>query len=456
MRIVINDICERVFFVVHCHLRRAARETSRHKRAHSAIASVEPNAARLMKRECVYCVKIVRSFRSQYGTRAIRRKKHFFDISKQWVRSENFFYNMEDTFHIHEHVAYFRKALVHSISSVYLTADTTRTNLAHFAIHGVDLLGAKLSAEEAETVCNWIYSLQVYATEEDQSRCGFKGWPLLQLSGRGEYDEAHVAMTYCALISLVALGDHLSRVRRREIINALRIFQQPNGSFSSTASGGECDLRFVYCACAISHILQDWSGIDVCLAKAYIHGCFNYDGGIGLEPGLESHAGAVYCGVAALSLLENLEDALTESERDRLIWWLLQRQIPQPTSGSSDATCDSGGMQGRPNKAACCCYSWFVCASLSLLGYLDCIDRSRLTSFVKKCEKAGDQGVEGEGGFSKAPEYPPDLLHSYFAIAWLSLSGEPGLEPVDCRLGVSARTADLIANLHFESDPDPT
>jgi len=34
-------------------------------------------------------------------------------------------------------------------------------------------------------------------------------------------------------------------------------------SFKSTAEESENDMRFVYCACCISHILQDWSGVDI-------------------------------------------------------------------------------------------------------------------------------------------------------------------------------------------------
>ena len=33
-------------------------------------------------------------------------------------------------------------------------------------------------------------------------------------------------------------------------------------SFSPTCGGSENDMRFIYCACCISYMLQDWSGID--------------------------------------------------------------------------------------------------------------------------------------------------------------------------------------------------
>ena len=39
------------------------------------------------------------------------------------------------------------------------------------------------------------------------------------------------------------------------------------------AEGSEQDMRFVYCACAIAYILDDWSGIDLLAMKRFIHSC---------------------------------------------------------------------------------------------------------------------------------------------------------------------------------------
>lgn len=44
-------------------------------------------------------------------------------------------------------------------------------------------------------------------------------------------------------------------------------------SFTSLPTGGDSDLRQVYCAFAISSILDDWSGIDVDLAVRFIQRC---------------------------------------------------------------------------------------------------------------------------------------------------------------------------------------
>lgn len=41
-------------------------------------------------------------------------------------------------------------------------------------------------------------------------------------------------------------------------------------SFTSTRAGGESDMRFVYCACAVSYMLNDWSGVDTEAATRYI------------------------------------------------------------------------------------------------------------------------------------------------------------------------------------------
>ena len=92
-------------------------------------------------------------------------------------------------------------------------------------------------------------------------------------------------MTYTALASLLILGDDLSRVHRSAIIEGLKSLQNPDGrsathiqspthhntfelvmfigcSFCPMAYGDENDVRFIYCACCISFMLNDWSGIN--------------------------------------------------------------------------------------------------------------------------------------------------------------------------------------------------
>ena len=70
----------------------------------------------------------------------------------------------------------------------------------------------------------------------------------------------------------------------------LRLLQQSDGCFGSTLDDNESDMRFLYCACAISFMLNDWSGVDQDRAIAYIQQCLTYEGGMALIPGLNSIA----------------------------------------------------------------------------------------------------------------------------------------------------------------------
>lgn len=45
-------------------------------------------------------------------------------------------------------------------------------------------------------------------------------------------------------------------------------------SFTALPNGGESDLRMTYCAFVISSLLDDWSGMDLDRALAYIHKCY--------------------------------------------------------------------------------------------------------------------------------------------------------------------------------------
>lgn len=113
-------------------------------------------------------------------------------------------------------------------------------------------------------------------------------------------------MTYTALASLLILGDDFHRINRAAVLAGIRRLQLPDGSFYSTAEGGENDMRFVYCAACVCYMLQDWSAMDRVKAAEFIKSsqvtnfcgteicdvisCFQgYDNGIGQGPFLESH-----------------------------------------------------------------------------------------------------------------------------------------------------------------------
>jgi geranylgeranyl transferase type-1 subunit beta len=46
--------------------------------------------------------------------------------------------------------------------------------------------------------------------------------------------------------------------------------QRPDGSFSASIEGNEYDMRFVYCACCICFMLNDWGQVNKASMGRYI------------------------------------------------------------------------------------------------------------------------------------------------------------------------------------------
>ena len=92
-------------------------------------------------------------------------------------------------------------------------------------------------------------------------------------------------------------------------------------------------------------------------------------------------------------------------DADLLGYWLAERQL------------NSGGLNGRPEKLPDVCYSWWVLASLAILGRLHWIDHKKLENFVKACQD------DETGGISDRPGDLPDPFHTLFGVAGLSLLG---------------------------------
>ena len=102
--------------------------------------------------------------------------------------------------------------------------------------------------------------------------------------------------------------------------------------------------------------------------------------------------------------MKRLDHVLQQDDwKKDLIRWCVHRQI--------------GGMQGRPNKVEDTCYSYWIGGTLRLLGtsQFDLLDHVPLRNFVFSCQSA-------MGGFSKAQNAYPDLLHSFYSMSYLNLS----------------------------------
>ncbi|XP_052187229.1 geranylgeranyl transferase type-1 subunit beta [Diospyros lotus] len=318
------------------------------------------------------------------------------------------------------------------LPSEYQREEINRLTLAYFVVSGLHILGAGDRIDK-EAVIDWVLSLRAHPKKEDEQNSGqFYGFHGSRSSQFQPDDNAvwipnssHLASTYCALAILKTVGYDLSLLDSESILKSMRNLQQLDGSFMPIHTGAERDLRFIFCAAAISSILENWSGMDREKAKEYILNCQSYDGGFGLIPGSESHGGGTYCAVASLRLMGFIDDDVLSScasscirDVPLLLDWCLQRQAP------------NGGFQGRPNKLSDTCYAFWVGSVLRILGGHEFCNKKALRQFLLTCQSK-------YGGFSKFPGQLPDLYHSYYGIAAFSLMEEPGLTPICVELGIT-------------------
>jgi len=300
----------------------------------------------------------------------------------------------EKTFEKDNHIKYFERCFK-MLPTFYTSADTNRMTFLFFCISGLDLLGALdqvLTPEIKQKTIEWIYAQQIHPDPKigNIGQCGFRGAPFMGHKFEPNatetihepYDASNLAMTYTALVSLIILGDDLSRVNRKAIIESISQLQQKNGSFSPVIFGMEYDMRFLYCASVISYILNDWSGINIDKAINFIKKSQTYDFGISQGHGLESHGGPTFCAIAALSLMGKLDEGLV-SKKDTLSW-CLSRQV--------------SGFQGRANKPPDTCYSFWIGAAIEILGGYEFVDFDTHKKFLYSTQTI-------YGGFSKCPDY---------------------------------------------------
>ncbi|KAL9597404.1 MAG: hypothetical protein Q9219_005157 [cf. Caloplaca sp. 3 TL-2023] len=194
-----------------------------------------------------------------------------------------------------------------------------------------------------------------------------------------------------------AVGHYISQLQNRD-----------DGSFAGD-EWGETDTRFLFGALNALSLLRLLPLIDISQAVSYVQACANFDGGYGVSPGAESHAGQVFVCVGALSIAGRLDLV----DQDRLGGWLSERQL------------DDGGLSGRPEKLEDVCYSWWVGSSLAMINKLHWVDKDRLANFILRCQDTN------QGGIADRPGDMVDVFHTVFGIAGLSLIGFPDVEPVD-------------------------
>ncbi|XP_050543420.1 geranylgeranyl transferase type-1 subunit beta [Daktulosphaira vitifoliae] len=332
-----------------------------------------------------------------------------------------------------QHKKYFRRSLdiLPSESAMF---DCSRLTILYFVLIGLDVLDGLdlLTEEHKRSIIEWVYGLQLVPSENVlDHKCGFMGSTtvihLKNYPSCEKYCESNVAMTYMALCILITLGDDLSRLNKTAILQGVAALQKPDGSFKSNYEYGESDLRFVYCSLAVCFILNDSSLINVNNTIHFISKCLNYDGAFGQNPGTESHGGSTYCAIASLSLLNKLNDVINSKKLKILERWAVNRQI--------------NGFQGRPNKDPDTCYSFWIGATLRIIGSLDKINKEKNKDFVL------NNANFLTGGFSKDMDSIPDPMHTCLSLCGLSLVEMEGLSPINPALNITERATNHLKQI---------
>lgn len=341
------------------------------------------------------------------------------------------------TFDASLHSSYFA-SMINSPPSQYSSMDCQRMTLLFFSVFALDLLfnlrstenknNAGLNANERQDIIDWIYAQQINDERNGCTFGGFRGGSFLGIPFANKsnthgniWDRVNLASTHNALCLLIVLNDDLSLVNKPAIMESLKLLQDSKtGSFHSMIDG-ELDMRFIYCACTICYLLDDWSGIpDVDQAMEYISDCQTYDGSIAFRPGLEGHGGSTFVAVASLVLAQKMHLIDVQA----LIRWCILNQ--------------GQGFRGRPQKPQDSCYSFWIAAVLSMISSysesevfsdLHFVHNER-KEFYNMCNHRYNrlfnlECQSGFGGFCKLPRMIfPDILHGYMGLAGMAMMHE--------------------------------
>jgi len=299
------------------------------------------------------------------------------------------------------HVEFVRRVAADTDSFEQVVSEHLKMSATYWTLMSLAIMGKPPSAisatpdTAADELQSWVLSCQHISG-------GF--------GGNASHD-AHMLYTLSAVQILAMLG-RLDTVDPLAVGAYVASLQQPDGSFFGD-EWGEVDSRFSYCGLSCLAILGllgpggrmrnggEALGVDVDAAVEFVMRCENIEGGFGAVPGAESHAGQIFCCVGALAIA----GATHRVSADLLGWWLSERQ------------CDSGGLNGRPEKQADVCYSWWILSSMRILGRDSWIDRDALVAFILNCQDVDT------GGISDRPGNQADPFHQFFGQAGLSLLG---------------------------------
>lgn len=274
----------------------------------------------------------------------------------------------------------------------YMMSEHLRMGGVYWGVSAMALLRRHDDASRREEIVEWILRCR-----DPDGSGGF---------GPNAGHDPDITATHYALLVL-SVYDALDRLDVEGVVRFIAGLQRTEGAFSGDR-WGEVDVRFAYCALSALTILDALDRVDVDACTQWILRCQNYDGAFGPVPRAESHAAYTFCAVQALALV----GALGAVDLDLLGWWLCERQTP------------SGGFNGRPEKAPDVCYSWWILSALASIDRVHWIDGKKLAEFIHAA-----QDEEG-GGIADRPGDVPDVFHTFFGLAGLSLLRQADLAPI--------------------------
>ncbi|KAJ3036281.1 hypothetical protein HDV00_002937 [Rhizophlyctis rosea] len=263
----------------------------------------------------------------------------------------------------------------------------------YWAITALDLMH-EIDALDKEEVIQFVLSCR----NDDGGFGGFTGY------------DSHLLYTLSG-VQILATYDALNRFDHSKTVEFLAGLQDRSTGAFRGDKWGEVDTRFSYCTLSCLSLLGRLDVVDIGKAVEFIDRCKNFDGGYGNVPGAESHAGQIFCCVGALSITNSLHLV----DVDKLGWWLAERQLK------------NGGLNGRPEKLEDVCYSWWVLSSLAMLDRIHWISKDHLRKFILSAQDPETGGIADRAG-----DYP-DVFHTVFGVAGLSLLGDESFKEVDPR-----------------------
>ncbi|KAI2464956.1 terpenoid cyclases/Protein prenyltransferase [Annulohypoxylon bovei var. microspora] len=407
------------------------------------------------------------------------------------------------------HIRYWQRCLRSILPHHYVTNDSIRLTLGFFIVAALDLLSSSssysepprdplkaslITPQDRKRLRAWVLSLQ----HPQGGFCGsphhvlpkkytIKWDPMNKVESARDPANANLAATFFALLLLGVLAEDdgtkaFEGVHRIKTLRWLKTLQRDDGSFGELIDedgyvGGGKDMRYCYLATTIRWALggaEAGEDFNVDALVAHIRRGQTFDGGLGESSTHESHAGYVYCAVAALSLLDLANpNAATEPDRylragipsiPSLVHFLACRQFDYLDPSTSDESEESdnhplpdlssldlsdtpqlSGFNGRLNKVADTCYTWWVSGTLAMLGHGKVVEREPARNFI--LEKTQHM----IGGFAKHPGGPPDVYHAYLGLAALGTLGaqtidkkEPGLGRFDPRLCIGIEASERL------------